>query len=60
MEVYRIVTLQLAQAGGVCLFSRVTAGVLQGSPLSGSLFVLVMDTLVAALTEAIPSGLGGV
>lgn len=32
-----------------------TAGVLQGSPLSGSLFDLVMDTLVAALDQPAPS-----
>lgn len=52
-------TLVIAQGTGVVHFSELGSGVLQGSPLSGALFVLSMDSVVVvALGAVVPLGAG--
>lgn len=55
-ELYRTATLHLAQEGGTQLC--ITADVIQCSPLSGSSFVMLMDTIREAFVQAVPLGAG--
>lgn len=50
--------LNSLQADGIEYFSAVTAGVLQGSPLRGALFITAVDSLVAELVVRVPRAEG--
>lgn len=52
VTMYAAATLWMSFGDGLVEFSRVSAGVLRGSPLSGSLFVMVMDSPLAACAPA--------
>lgn len=51
-ELCRMATLHLSQEGGATVFSRIAPGVLKDNTPRGSMFVLVMDTLLEALSQA--------
>lgn len=58
VELNATATLQLLQADGEQFFSEIIVGVLQGGPMSGFLFIMVMRSLLGALSYVVPNGKG--